>query len=92
MGGTCFKYRNKLVLWDSGMGNPCYMYVVYPKGSRDKQGFLIPDARIKFGYNTKGEQEKTFDKVKEYVDNNINKLIGCRVCKCKCNVEKGGKR
>ena len=80
------------MLWDSGMGDPRYIYTIYPKGSRDKHGYLIHGTGIKFGYNEKEEQEKTFNKVKEYMDTNLNKLMGCRVCKCKCNVKKGGNR
>ena len=76
MSGTCFKYRNKLVLWDSGNGDPEYIFTVYPKGSRDKNGFLDGDG-IEFGYNEKEDREKTLDKVKKYIDENFDKLMDC---------------
>lgn len=96
MSGTCFKYRNKLVLFDTGMGDPWYVYQVFPKGSRDKNGFLTCKKSIKFGYNEKEDREKTLNKVKKYIDENFDKLMDCGLdskkykyqCKCDCETFK----
>lgn len=96
MSGTCFKYKNKLVLFDTGMGDPWYVYQVFSKGSRDKNGFLTCKKSIKFGFNDDSQKEKTLDQVKAYIDKNLNKLMDCGLdtkkykfeCKCDCEITK----
>lgn len=77
MSGSCFKYKKKLINWDSGCGDPWYVYEVYPKDARDKDGFLKDGVGIKFGYNNKEDRDKVLEKVKKYIDDNYDKLLEC---------------
>ena len=83
MSGTCFKYKGKLVLWDSGLGDPWYVYTIFPKGSRYKNGLINFKKGIKFGYNDDSQNEKILDKVKAYINKNLDKLMDCGIDKKK---------
>ena len=100
MSGTCFKYKEKLILWDSGQGDPWYVYTIFPKGSRDKNGFLDGDG-IEFGYNEPEDKEKTLDKVKKYIDEHYDEIMDCgnstdensiHFCLCDCDIFKKEKK
>lgn len=87
MAGHCFKYKGVMVLWNSGLGNPNYEFTVYPKGSRDKNGFLKTENEINFGYNIKENYDKNLNRVKKYIDVHKKELMGCR-CGKQCEITK----
>lgn len=76
MAGYCFKYKNKTVCHDSGMGNPEYIFSVKRTKDVDPNTGLCLK-RIYFGYNTDEDKGKAITKLKNYIEKHYDELYEC---------------
>lgn len=69
MAGSCRQYNNKMIIFNSGNGNPNYVFTLCAKDNKR--------SKINFGFNDWQKRNEILNKVKKYIDLHHDEILEC---------------
>ena len=64
MAGTQYTYKKKIINWESGYGDPNYVFTIYNKSGQS----------IEFWYHKREDTDKYLKKVKKYINQHLDEI------------------